>query len=443
MRIQLYFNSISNEGRMFDKIRKIVLFVVIISFAISCSDDKATNPDGDTTITPAYNVEYNDNTVILKDENDNLIFNLDTATNTYTFDGSQFGKDPVAGEVILVEGKLLRKVKSVSRNGGDLVVETEDAALTDAIQNGEIAWDVTPEWNNATSLKFDGVTVMTLPTEFTEKIEHTISYGGIDHKIEIEPKLVNGKINSCNFTFVMSKKIGGKATAAFTAKGSVTLPSQSTLIKIKEGKLENFKSFNKGISADLELSLSAAGSASGEHSIELPGIALSIPIRFIPTPSGPIPLPIPVSIDIGIQFVTKMTVPDAASSATASAKCSLTADGEFEYHGTSVSTKGKFGKNDITDGEFDAAANIGMPIDVQFGVAFPRVGLNIAGQELAYIHTGFTTGSSLIWGPVCKQGYVKMIVEGGYELKVLGQTLAEKKHVFAEKKREAKGENCK
>ncbi len=429
---------------MFDKIKKVILFAIIISFAISCSDDKATNTDDDnTTISPTYNVEYNDNTLILKDENDDLILNLDTATNTYTFDGSQFSKDPIAGEVILVEGKLLRKVKSVSRNGGNLVVETEDAALTDAIQNGEIAWDVTPEWNNATSLKFDGVTVMTLPTEFTEKIEHVISYGGIDHKIEIEPKLVDGKVSSCDFTFTMAKKIAGDATAAFTAKGSVTLPSQSTLIKIKEGKLDKFKSFNKGITADLELSLSAAGSKSGQHSFELPGIALSIPIRFIPTPSGPIPLPIPVSIDIGIQFVTQMTIPDVASSATASAKCSITADGDFEYTGTSIKTEGKFGKDEIKDGKFDAAANIGIPIDVQFGVAFPRVGLNIAGQELAYIHTGFTTGSSLSWGPVCKSGYVKMVVEGGYELKVLGQTIAEKKKVFAESKREAKGENCK
>jgi|GEM_PF-886055 hypothetical protein len=427
---------------MLSTIKKFLLLSIFILITISCGDDSTSNPVEDTTITPTYEVEYNEQTIILNDDNNDLIINLDSATNTYTFDGSRFSEDPEIGEVILVEGKLLRKVKSVSKSGGNLVIETEDAALTDAIQNGEIAWEVTPEWNNATSLKFDGVTVMTMPTEFNEKIEHTISYGGIDHKIEIEPKLVDGKVNSCEFTFVMAKKIAGDATAAFTAKGTVKLPSQSTLIKIKEGKLDKFQSFNKGITADLDLSLSAAGSKSGNHSLELPGIALSIPIRFIPTPSGPIPLPIPVSIDIGIQFVTQMTIPDVASSATASSKLSLTADGDFEYTGASIKTEGKFGKDQITDGEFDAAANIGLPIDVQFGVAFPRVGLNIAGQELAYIHTGFTTGSSLKWGPLCKSGYVKMVVEGGYELKVLGQTLAKKKEVFAERKREAKGEGC-
>lgn len=428
---------------MLNNLKKIFLFAIIVAIASGCGDDSSTNPSDNGKITPTFQAEYKDNTVILKDDNDDLIIKLDSASNTYTFDGSKFAKDPKPGDVILVEGKIMRKVKSLTRSGGELVVVTEDAALTDAIQNGEIAWDMTPEWNNVSALKFDGVTVMELPGELTEKIEHTISYGDVEHKIIIDPKMVDGKINSCEFTFQMVKKIAGNANVVFTAKGNAKLPNQSTLIKIKEGKLETFKSFNKGITADLELSLSAAGGKSGEHSLELPGIALSIPIRFIPTPSGPIPLPIPVSIDIGIQFVSKLNIPDVKSSATATSKCSLTADGSFEYKGTDVSTEATIGNDVIKDGTFDAAASLGVPIDVQFGVAFPRIGLNIAGQELAYMHTGFTTGSSLNWGPLCKSGYVKMVVEGGYELKVLGQTLAKKTQVFAEKKKEAKSEGCK
>lgn len=425
------------------KLQKIILIAIIIAVASGCGDDSSTNPSDNGKITPTYQAEYKDNTVILKDDNNDLIISLDSATNTYTFDGSKFAEDPKAGDIILVEGKLMRKVISSSRSGGELIVETEDAALTEAIQNGEIAWDMTPEWSNVSSLKFDGVTVLELPGELTEKIEHTISFAGVDHKIIIDPKMENGKISACDFIFQMTKKTAGNVDMVFTSKGTATLPKQSTLIKIKDGKLEDFKSFNKGITADLELSLSAAGGRSGAHSLALPGIALSIPIRFIPGPAGPIPLPIPVSIDIGIQFVTQINIPDAKSSAMATSKCSLTADGSFEYKGTDVSTEATIGNNVIKDGKFDAAANLGVPIDVQFGIAFPRVGLNIAGQELAYMHTGFTTGSSLNWGPVCKTGYVKMVVEGGYELKVLGQTLAKKNKVFAEKKKEAKGEGCK
>jgi hypothetical protein len=135
-------------------------------------------------------------------------------------------------------------------------------------------------------------------------------------------------------------------------------------------------------------------------------------------------------------------MPDVNSSAQASSSVSLSADGGFEYKGSSVSTSGSIGNDKFTDGKFDSAAFIGTPVDVQFGVAFPRIGLNIAEQEVAYIHTGFTSGSSLQWGPVCKKGYVKMVVEGGYELKVLGQTLAAEKKTFAEKSKEVKGDQC-
>ena len=79
---------------------------------------------------------------------------------------------------------------------------------------------------------------------------------------------------------------------------------------------------------------------------------------------------------------------------------------------------------------------------MQFGIAFPRLSLDIAGEELAYIHTGATSGTSLSWGPLCKTGYTKVLVEGGYKLQVVGQTLAENKVTFAERRREAKGEGC-
>lgn len=422
-----------------------LVLLALLLLTYSCGDD-STAPndsyDNDKPIVPTYDVEYTDEAVFINDDDGGAILNLDTANQIYTLDGSRFESEPEVGKVIIIEGKYMRKVTSVSSQGGNVVVETEDAALTDVIQDGTMAWDVNPEWSSVSSLKMDGETILDLEGNLTEKIETVISRGGIDHKIVIEPKMVDGKINSCTFEFVMAKKIAGNATAAFTAKGTVTLPNQKSRISISGGELESFKLDNKGIKGDFEVSLSAAGTKEGAHSLKLPGLALSIPIRFIPTPSGPIPLPIPVSIDIGIQFVTQITMPDAKSSAIASSKLSYNADAGFQYEGTTVKSEGSLGENKITDGEFDPVANIGIPVDVQFGVAFPRVGLNIAGQELAYVHTGFTTGAKIQWGPVCKSGYTKMVVEGGYALKVLGQTIAEDKKIFAENERRVTSDGC-
>ncbi|MGR3809656.1 hypothetical protein [Jiulongibacter sp. NS-SX5] len=416
-----------------------ILFISALFLSIlSCNKSSDPSPTDS-----GVDIEYQENALILEESSSDPVIAIDTTNQVYTFAGSSFSSEPMAGQTILVPGKHMRKVVSVSKSGDNYDIKTEDAILTDVIKEGEISWDVAPEWDQASAIVIDGqIEVPIAKLRRKGPIEVKYSSGGIDHSIKIEPQAVDGKINSCKFTFVMAKKVGGSATAAFTAEGTVKLPTQQTQIGISGGKLSTFKSDNKGITADLKLSLSAAGTKSGSHSFKLPEVALKIPIRFIPTPSGPVPLPIPVSIDIGIQFVTQLTMPDVNSSATASSEVSLSADAGFEYKGSSVSTSGSIGKNNFKDGTFDSAAFIGSPVDIQFGVAFPRVGLNIAGQEVAYIHTGFTTGSSLEWGPLCKKGYVKMVVEGGYELKVLGQTLAKDKETFAEQRKEAAQDGC-
>ncbi|MFT6879498.1 MAG: hypothetical protein ACJARG_000423 [Arcticibacterium sp.] len=414
-----------------------IIFLFI--FSASCGDKDGVKPALSDGL--GYDVEYTDETLLIEDASS--ILALDTITQTYTFDATKFQKEPKQGEVILVAGKIMRKVSSVQKNGNNYIIQTEDAALTDAIKNATIAWDITPEWENVSSIRMGGRKVSGPEGLAANGIEFTISKGGIDHKVSIEPTLADGKISSCNFKMQMVKKVGGSATVAFTAEGTAKLPSQKITITIKNGKLQTFKANNKGISSKIKLTLAAAGGKSGEHSLKMPGVALSIPIHFIPTPSGPIPLPIPMSTDIGIQFVSKLHIPDIQSSATAESKLSISTDAGLEYKGTTVETSAKIEKDEITDGTFDSAANLGQPIDVQFGIAFPRIGLNIVGQEVAYVHTGFTTGSSLYWGPLCKSGYVKFLVEGGYSLKALGQTIAEDKKIFAESQKEAKSENCK
>lgn len=416
---------------------KYLLVSCLLTF-LACNKSNDPNP-----VNNDLDITYQSNAVILEESGVDPVIAIDSSSGTYTFQKSVFTDTPKAGQTILVPGKHMIKVVSVKEKGGNYDIQTTDAILTDVIKDGNLNWEITPEWDQASSILIDGQ--FEVPISNLRRrgpIEVKYNSGGIEHLIQIEPQLSDGKINACKFTFVMAQKVGGSATAAFTAEGTVKLPTQKTQIGISGGELKTFKSENDGITADLKLSLSAAGSKSGSHSLKLPEVALKIPIRFIHTPSGPVPLPIPVSIDIGIQFVTQLTMPDVKSSATASSEVSLSANGGFEYKGSSVSTSGSIGNDKFSNGTFDSAAFIGSPVDVQFGVAFPRIGLNIAGQEVAYIHTGFTTGSSLQWGPVCKKGYVKMVVEGGYELKVLGQTLAGDKKTFAEKSKDVKQDGC-
>ena len=409
--------------------------MVVLAGILGCKkEDVDKNKPGD----PEVSVSYSDKALVIEKLPEEVIVSADEEKGVYTLKKEAFQQQPAVGEVILIPGELMRKVKSIRSSGNNYVVETEDAALTEVIRDGTIAFDISPQWTDASSLRIGDREVLQRGQRLSvAPIETQVTVGGVDHKIIITPRLENGEIRSCSFIFEMSK---GNSTA-FVAEGTATLPDKQTLIKIKNGKLEDFNSYDNGLKADFSVRMATAGGSTGEHSLKLPEMAISFPIRFIPSPGGPIPNPIPMTIDVGVQFVSQMTIPDPRSSATARSKVSFDANAGFEYKGTEVTTEGGLAKSEITDGVFDSAANIGMPIDLQFGVAFPRVSLKIAGQEVAYVHVGYTTGSRLKWGPLCKSGYSKVVVEGGYELKVLGQTLSAAKKTFVEAEKVA-GNDC-
>jgi hypothetical protein len=138
----------------------------------------------------------------------------------------------------------------------------------------------------------------------------------------------------------------------------------------------------------------------------------------------------------------RLKVPAAAgASATASANYSYTGDTGFSYDGGDIVTVATINGHDFTDGQFDSASNF-ADVDAQFGLAFPRIGLAILNQEVAWLHTGFIIGSSITFGPICKAGYTKLVVEGGYEVKVLGVSLASDKATFAEREKRVSQNNC-
>ncbi|MBK7584881.1 MAG: hypothetical protein IPI67_32415 [Myxococcales bacterium] len=68
----------------------------------------------------------------------------DPQSHTYRFDAAKLstaGLTLAPGKVMLLAGTALRKVRSVRQEGGALVVETDYAALTDAIEEGHFGFD--------------------------------------------------------------------------------------------------------------------------------------------------------------------------------------------------------------------------------------------------------------------------------------------------------------
>lgn len=427
---------------------RIVLVFFVMAGWTGCGDS-ATGPDTSGGPNSAvYEVDYADNAVIIGSEAASSLIEVDSATSEYIFDAGQLDNNGTTldeGDVFVVAHRAMRKVSSVRREGGRLIVQTEDATVPEVIPNGTIAWDFTPDMREGStiSLRNDKGQIMGQPieaTEFSFPVVREISVGDYKYTMKFDGQMNGANIEAVEVNFIVEKKVSEKTSATFIGKGTFRMPRNSATMVMEDGKLKSFSTNNKGITCDVEVSLVAAGAGFGDMDLKLPNAAISIPIRVIPTPAGPVPIPIPVSIDIGIQFVAKLTV-SAEASATAKCSFSYSGDGGFEYKGVSIEPKASVGKAEMNPGSADAAS-LFNPVDAQFGVAVPRVSLTIAGSEVAAVFCGFIVGTQLNFGPVCKKAYVKITKQGAYDLKVFGIPLAKGEKMFYENVREAKGEGC-
>src|SRR5665213_1460194 len=130
-----------------------IIGVIILLSGCSSSNQPVTTTAGPwNPNTQTYQVTYSPNTVLVDsitaataihsadssyDPNDSTIEFL-----VYHFDpASTIAQNLAAGQILLISGQSIRHVDSVGTNGSETLAYTSDAALTDAIQSGNISWD--------------------------------------------------------------------------------------------------------------------------------------------------------------------------------------------------------------------------------------------------------------------------------------------------------------
>jgi hypothetical protein len=400
---------------------------ILLVFIWSC---KNTDVEKDRVFDENLGIEYKSGVIVVEDEFPEV---EEVSESIFLVRKSYFTSTPKVGEIVVVPGKLMHKVKGLTSKGDRFEMDLEPAKLNEVIENAHFDLKYAPQWTDAVSIKVEGQEVlgkgMRMMQEDTLKFKLNVS--GIDYEIGFSPeRTFDGRIRTCRFMISASRQ----GSTQLVAAGHATLPEQHVIIFMEDGKLKNFKLDNDGLVGEVELKMVTAGEDEVSNALALPKIALSIPfLPMLPSPIGPIPNPIPMSVDVGVQFTTQITMPDRFGTATGSSKISYSAAGGFNYGGSDVKVNGDLKKADFLSGTFDSSAGWGMPVDLQFGVAFPRVSFNLLFQEVAYFYVGYLMGSSLDWGPLCKRGYSKVVVEGGYKLEVLGVQLTSEKISFVEK----------
>ena len=436
--------------------------------------------DGGST---TWDVEYADDTVVLAGDALDALVEADDDAGTYAFESVDV--DLAEGQVLVLAGRALRRVTSVATDGDTTTVQTEPATLADAIHEGTVAWDVPLEFSFeqfATAVEAPDAQALgaagevraatagqvrlarigmrmpdgrVLPVQSGEEIGEAIhdsievdrENGSVAWTYEADGNTFQFRLTSkgdaVDILVVVSRGGAADATMAFRGEGTIASMRSVASTSYVDGELASSDIDVQELGGSLDLSLAVAGAGTAPVQLEVP-----VPMLTYTWLVGPVP----VTVDLTAQIIGNVRA-EANASAQATASFEYRGDVGITYEGTEVTTSGATDVDQMDPEPADSAAAMGLNVDAQFGVAFPKVSLSLFGQGIVpHLHWGAVIGSSLEWGgpaagfpasSVCKQAYVRMEVTGGYDITVLGRELAsETFDPLYEDERRTQGDSC-
>lgn len=314
-------------------------------------------------------------------------------------------------DVLLVSGLSLGTITGLSDDGTRTTVTTGPATLADAIESGRLFVQLDIGYDELATAKVSIPKGTCSPSLEGTTVTFTCTFN--DYTVTM--KLTGGH----DQTVVQYGVLKGDAEgthASFTGTGTFSQVTQVADIAYDGGELDSVDYRQDGLQMDFNIALAAAAAGSSTIREDIP-----FPIFTIPFTVGPIPM----SVTIGAGFVAQLTVPaEASASATAQANYRYRSDSGLTFEGGTAGASAQLSGVAFSDGAFDAASTF-VPVDAQFGLAVPRIALNVFTSEVAYILSGITIGSNIQFGPICKSGYSRVLIQGGYGLTILGIPLVD------------------
>jgi len=438
------------------------------------------------TVDSTFDAELTEETVLVEGDALAAVEEVDVENHRYAFDADRLDAAGLAieeGSVLLLSGVALRRVTDVSRSGGRVAVETEFAALNEAIRDGTVAWDAdlgfdagfasdrfgpggggagssiaggvgtgdgggagtgagTGTADDARASLADAVVladvaavdelgeVLARPDSVSatrEVLEFTFTQGNTEYRFGLTPSGDEVKLK-----VEMKAPAGGAAKLRFTGVGTAKAVKAGGRVDVDGGDVSSMDVDAKRLAGEIKLDVAVAGAGvAGPTEIPFPGGFVFKHVFF----AGPVPLTVTTSIELKATIDVK-----AKASATATSTFRFGGDTGFSYDGTEVVPKATLGTISIDPDTADAAGSFGQPVHAGFGVGFPKVSISVFDQLLIpYIRVGMAVNTSLSWGPVCKSAYLQLTVKAGYDLKILGVELANAEETLAEEERRATG----
>lgn len=412
--------------------------------AVSSGKSVADSPELPTPANSSAKVTYQDRAVVFdratwKKE----VRAISSNQTTYTFDGaSAQAKQLQPGKTLFLYGRALRKVTTVQSQGGQLVVSTENAALTDLVKDGTIKWNQPVDFSKgflsgntslitapngriqgAESPSPDAAPTDAAPTDAVPSPDMetpppdsspspvgmsgsspSMAYTGADgtrqtlgfRLAEANPLSItvgNYKLSAAftptsdrlNVTFTAEATSGfGGGTVMVEGKGFIKKFSQSSAIEIRSGNVASYSQQESGADAEMTITWNSKKDDSGtmaSTTILKPQVSYNAPFAV-----GGIPMF--TEIGAGVAVIPSFST---RGSANASFKVSYRGNQGIDY------SKGKVGGADNHSGSFSIEnSTLVSPsiIGMTALVTFPKVTIGFGWREPGLSFDDATKGVS-------------------------------------------------
>lgn len=374
--------------------------------------------------TSTFDVDVAEDVQLVKEENlDDVIIGYNPEEHAYLLDpaaATNLGITLNVGDPLILAGIEIGRITRSETDASGTYIETEAIPLNEVFPRGNIAWDhgvsFTPDI--VKSIEVPGVGVF--PVKAGTPINIVFDVG--DYHYEITANLNDA---TADFEFIVSKDIAGAVKGKFTAKGQIVRFRNKNHINIEDGKLTDFGHELDGMKghADLKLVVAASGGDAVDYKLPVPIMKIPFVIGYIPA-----------VLTIGAQFVVNAAVP-IDGSAQVGTSFDFDSDLGFTFNGATVQAGGRMG--DVTVGEGIHQTGASSAISANFGIGYPRVGLDIAGGALVpWAQTAFLVGGAYTFTPPCQTADAQFIGAAGYNLGILGFELASGSVKLFEQKKE-------
>lgn len=360
----------------------------------------------------------------------------DPDNHMYSFNAESLAAEGIVltvGEILLIHGKALRRISEVSESNGVITVETEFASLNEAFENADISWDkpleFTREILEEAVLEFMGKEVSPKLDSFSQHGD-TISF---EMSIESGDWEVQAKISAIGqrkIQLVLLPRYeieqgNTSASGAFRFETEIGDLSNETNITIRNHETEAFTYRNKDLGGTVDFQFAGAGGTGPDFVYPDPSAPAALRLR-IPTTVGPMP----VVVSVGMRFVVRVRL-GVDSSAHLRTSMRYSGSAGFEIDGLDVVPIDELEEPIFEPAIGNAAGNLGVTVDAQYGVGYPDISLELFGNTIVpYVRPEFYVGAALTWGPLCTMLSRRFEVNAGLNLRFLGKDITGWSHNF-------------